>query len=143
MLYGTDGFLQRPGQAALHELGVVEIELDTEVGMADAGDGLAGLGGQRRQVPRPLEGIDGFDQHADIGVPAGFGGPFQVFDVHLVAALAAFAIGHDAGKHMDEPALKGLSVFQRLADAVAEFGLAAGQVRDAVFARLHVAGGGR
>ena len=95
------------------------------------------------RYPWPLEGVDGLDQHADIGVPAGFGGPFQVFDVHLVAALAAFAIRHDAGKYMDEPALKDLSVFQRLANAVAEFGLAAGQVRDAVFARLHVAGGGK
>ena len=141
MLYGTDGFLQRPGQGTLKKLGVVEIELDAEVGMADAGDGVAGLGGQRRQVPRPLEGVDGSISTPTSASPR-FRGPFQVFDVHLVAALAAFAIGHDAGKYMDEPALKGLSVFQRLADAVAEFGLAAGQVQDAVFARLHVAGGG-
>ena len=138
---GGQGLADPGGQVALHDLGVIEIELDLEVGCTDGLHDAVRLGLMVEEIAGHVARIDRLDQHlAPLGRRLRCG-PGQVGLVDLEQCGTRQVGRGDAGHHMDARAVQRPGIGQRGGQAGAELGLAAGQTGQAALAGLPVARG--
>lgn len=73
--------LEAPEQIAAHDLRVIKIELDADIGSARLGDDVGGVLHAVEEVVRPVTIVDRFDQNRDPFFGREIGGTRQVCDI--------------------------------------------------------------
>src|SRR5713226_1489493 len=73
------------GEVALHDLDMVEVELELQVGPADALDDPHRLAGVIEEIAGNVAGVDRLDDGGEAGVGDPVGGPAQIVDIDALA----------------------------------------------------------
>jgi len=132
--------LDRAGEVALHDLHVVDVVLQTEVGGADLLDDVTGLGGAGDDEAWDVAGVDGLDQQREVGLGKLTGSVAQVADQGGAEFLWVVAVRYLAGQAVELPAAEGGRVLDGAADALPELGDPIRQAGDAAITGRPVTG---
>ena len=115
--------LETPEQIAAHDLRVIEIELDADIGFARLGDDVGGVLHAIEEVVRPVAIVDRLDQKRDPLFGRKIGGARQIGDKGPLRRRP-LVHRHEAGETMDGAATDGHDVVQRLREQRVEVALA-------------------
>ena len=132
--------LQAAYQVALHDLPVIEVELQPQVPVPRPRDRRQGLVRGLQQEARVVAAVERLDHDRDPLGRAALGGVAQVGGEDLGAVARRQPARGRAGQHVDPAAVKRPAVGDRLLDTLPELRLAAGQTRGPGLARRQVAG---
>ena len=127
-------------EVALHDLHMVKVELELQIGVADLVDDPHRVGRRVQEIAGDVAVVDRLDDDGDAVARRALGRVTQILDVHPLGRASVAALRHEAGHRVHEPATGRLGVDERLVDPGAKLRLAARQRRHPALARGPVSG---
>src|SRR6266851_4921400 len=115
------------GEIALHDLAVIEIELQPRIVARDAVEDGDAFGRRVEEIARYVAGVDRLDDHGDAVLLGEIGGVAYILDIDRLALRLRLSRRPQTGHRVDGPTFRRLGIVDGPRDTVAKFLFAAGQ----------------